>query len=53
MDGKDKGKVGEVMRVLRKDNRVLVTGLNLVIFSEKLFSLTFNLMRFLLISFFE
>ena len=28
--GKDKGKTGEVLRVLRKDDRVLVQGLNMV-----------------------
>lgn len=28
--GKDKGKTGEVLRVLRKEDRVLVQGLNLV-----------------------
>jgi len=28
--GRDKGKTGEVVRVLRKDNRVLVQGVNMV-----------------------
>ena len=28
--GKDKGKTGEVLRVLRKDDRVLVQGMNMV-----------------------
>ena len=28
--GKDKGKTGEVLRVLRKDDRVLVQGLNMI-----------------------
>ena len=28
--GRDKGKIGEVLRVLRKDNRAIVQGINMV-----------------------